>query len=230
MRKIFTLFFVAMTAIAARATDYNVPITITINNGVSVEQTGVITVVENDGLYDLTVKNFILNGSMGVGHVELKGIKPYQDGDATLLLTQDQVQMTDGDDPNVSVWMASTLPPVNVLLRGKIEGGHLRCHLDIDMTESLGQVIQVAMGEGWQMPNPGFEFWHDAGTHKEPNGWHSFGSATGIWAGSAGNHLSQSKNAHSGAATVSDWLLPPMRNCSRNTMLFRCLRSSPSGN
>ena len=201
MRKIFTLLFVAMTAIAARATDYNVPITVTIN-GVSSEQMGVITVVENDGLYDLTVKNFMLqtvNGPMGVGHVELKGIEPYQDGDATLLLTQDQVQMTDGDDPNVSLWLASTLPPVNVLLRGKIEGDHLRCYLDIDMMESLGQLIQVAIGEGWQMPNPGFEFWHASdATHEEPNGWHSFESATGDLALFAGHHLTQSKKAHSG--------------------------------
>lgn len=201
MRKIFTLLFVAMTAIAARATDYNVPITVTIN-GVSSEQMGVITVVENDGLYDLTVKNFMLqtvNGPMGVGHVELKGIEPYQDGDATLLLTQDQVQMTDGDDPNVSLWLASTLPPVNVLLRGKIEGDHLRCYLDIDMMESLGQLIQVSMGEGWQMPNPGFEFWHASdATHEEPNGWHSFESASGDLAAFAGHHLTQNKKAHSG--------------------------------
>lgn len=201
MRKIFTLVLVAMTAVAARATDYNVPITVTIN-GVSSEQMGVITVVENDGLYDLTVKNFMLqtvSGPMGVGHVELKGIEPYQDGDATLLLTQDQVQMTDGDDPSVPVWMASTLPPVNVLLRGKIEGDHLRCYLDIDMMESLGQLIQVSMGEGWQMPNPGFEFWHASdATHEEPNGWHSFESATGDLAAFAGHHLTQNKKAHSG--------------------------------
>lgn len=201
MKKFFTLLFVAMTAVAARATDYNVPITVTIN-GVSSEQMGVITVVENDGLYDLTVKNFMLqtiNGPMGVGHVELKGIEPYQDGDATLLLTQDQVQMTDGDDPDVSVWMASTLPPVNVLLCGKIEGDHLRCNLDIDMRESLGQLIQVSMGEGWQMPNPGFEFWHDSdATHEEPNGWHSFESATGAMAAFAGHHLTKNKNAHTG--------------------------------
>ena len=201
MRKIFTLVLVAMTAVAARATDYNVPITVTIN-GVSSEQMGVITVVENDGLYDLTVKNFMLqtvSGPMGVGHVELKGIEPYQDGDATLLLTQDQVQMTDGDDPDVSVWMASTLPPVNVLLCGKIEGDHLRCYLDIDMMESLGQLIQVSMGEGWQMPNPGFEFWHASdATHEEPNGWHSFESATGAMAAFAGHHLTKNKNAHTG--------------------------------
>ena len=35
------------------------------------------------------MKNFVLqseNGPMGVGNVELKGIKPYQDGNATLLI------------------------------------------------------------------------------------------------------------------------------------------------
>ena len=201
MRKISTLLLVAMTAIAARATDYNVPISVTVN-GVTSEQMGVISIVENDGLYDLTMKNFMLQtvtGPMGVGNVELKGIEPCQDGDATLLLTSDQVQITDGDDPNVPVWMASMLPPVNVLLRGKMESDHLRCYLDIDMMESLGQLIQVAIGEGYQMPNSGFEFWHDSdATHEEPNGWHSFESATGDLAAFAGHHLTKNKNAHTG--------------------------------
>ena len=201
MRKIYTLLLMAITFLAARATDYNVPITVTVN-GVSSEQTGVITVVENNGLYDLTVKNFMLqtvSGPMGVGNVELKGIEPYQDGNATLLLTEDQVQMTDGDDPNVPMWLASTLPPVNVQLRGKIEDDHLRCYLDIDMTETLGQLIQVEIGNGWQMPNPGFELWHtSSGTHVEPNGWHSFESATGALASMAGHHLTKSSKAHSG--------------------------------
>ena len=201
MRKITTLLFIAMTVIVARATDYNVPITVTVN-GVMSEQTGVITIVENNGLYDLTLKNFMLqtvSGPMGVGNVEIKGIQPRQNGSATLLITEDQVQMTDGDDPNVPVWMASTLPPVNVLLLGKVEGNRLRCYLDIDMMESLGQVIQVAIGEGWQMPNPGFELWHtSSGTHVEPNGWHSFESSTGGLGSLAGHHLTKSNKAHSG--------------------------------
>ena len=203
MKKISTLLLIAMTAIAARATDYDVPITVTIN-GVMSEQAGVITIDENNGLYDLTLKNFMLqtiSGPMGVGNVELKGIKPYQDGNATLLLTEDQVQITDGDDPEVPMWIASTLPPVNVLLRGKIEGDHLRCYLDIDMTATLGQLIQVAIGEGWQMPNPGFELWHTSSApYEEPNGWHSFESATGGLAAMAGHHLTKSDKAHSGDA------------------------------
>ena len=185
MRRIFTLVFFVVTSLAASATDYDVPITVIVN-GVTSEQKGVITIVENDGMYDLTLKNFILqseSGSMGVGNVELNHIKPYQDGNATLLLANETITLTPGDDPSVSFWMASYLPPVPVELRGKIEGDHLRCFIDIDMMETLEQVIQVAIGSGYQMPNQSFEAWHTStDSYVEPNGWHSFESATGEFA------------------------------------------------
>ena len=205
MKKLFTLLFVGITAIAAYATDYNVPITVTVND-VTSEQSAVLTVAENGGLYDITLKNFILqseDGPMGVGNVELKGIQPYQDGNATLLFSSDEVTITDGDDPSVSVWMASMLPPVKVLLRGKIEGDHLRCYLDIDLTESLSQMIKVAIGDGYQLPNQGFEGWHtSADNFVEPNGWHSFESASGAMASLAGHHIDKSDDAHSGNASA----------------------------
>lgn len=202
MKKLFTLLFLAVAAVAARATDYNVPITVTVNGATS-EQTGVISVVENGGLYELTVKNFMLQSEedqMPVGNVELKGIKPYQDGNATLLLTKQTVTITPGDDPNVPFWLASSLPPVPVDLRGKIVNGTLRCYLDINL-ETLGQVIQVAIGDdnGYQMPNPSFEDWHTStGSYQEPNAWHSFESATGSLAALAGHHIEKSDDAHSG--------------------------------
>ena len=142
MKKIFTLLLVAMTAVLARATDYIVPVTVVVND-VTSEQLGEFSIVENDGLYDISLKNFVLdseNGPMGVGNVELKGIQPYQDGKATLFVTEKEVTMTDGDNPNVVVWMASMLPPVNVLLRGKIEGEHLYMNLDIDLMETMGSL------------------------------------------------------------------------------------------
>lgn len=206
MKKLFTLLFVAVVATAARATDYDVPLTITVN-GVSVEQNGNISVVDNNGLYDLTVKNFMLqstDGPIGVGNVEVKGIKPYQDGDATLLLTKQIVTITPGDDPNVPFWLASSLPAVPVDLRGKIVNGTLRCYLDINL-ESLEQVIQVAIGgdKGYQMPNPSFEDWHTStGSYVEPNSWHSFESATGNLVSMAGHHIEKSDDAHSGDASA----------------------------
>ena len=203
MKKIFTLLLVAMTAVVARATDYIVPVTVVVND-VTSEQLGEFSIVENDGLYDVSLKNFILdseNGPMGVGNVELKGIQPYQDGKATLFVTEKEVTITDGDDPNVVYWMAGMLPPVNVLLRGKIEDEHLYMNLYIDLMETMDQIIQVTVGEGYQMPNPGFEMWHSSDeTHVEPNGWHSFESATGGLETLAGHHLTKSKNAHSGEA------------------------------
>ena len=203
MKKIFTLLLVAMAAVVARATDYIVPVTVVVN-GVTSEQVGEFSVEENDGLYDISLKNFILsseNGPMGVGNVELKGIEPYQDGKATLFVTEKEVTMTDGDDPNVVVWMASMLPPVNVLLRGKIEGDLLYMNLYIDLTETMDQIIQVTVGNGYQIPNPGFELWHMSDeTHVEPKGWHSFESASGGLASLAGHHLTRSTKAHSGEA------------------------------
>ena len=192
---------VAMTAVVARATDYIVPVRVVVND-VTTEQLGEFSIVENDGLYDISLKNFMLdseNGPMGVGNVELKGIEPYQDGKATLFVTEKEVTMTDGDDPNVVVWMASMLPPVNVLLRGKIEGDLLYMNLYIDLTETMDQIIQVTVGEGYQMPNPSFELWHPSDeTHVEPDGWHSFETATGALAAFGGHHLTKSKNAHTG--------------------------------
>ena len=203
MKKIFTLLLVAMTAVVARATDYIVPVRVVVND-VTTEQLGEFSIVENDGLYDISLKNFMLdseNGPMGVGNVELKGVQPYQDGKATLFVTEKEVTITDGDDPNVVYWMAGMLPPVNVLLRGKIEDEHLYMNLDIDLMETLGQLIQVAVGEGYQMPNPSFELWHPSDeTHVEPDGWHSFETATGALAAFGGHHLTKSKNAHSGEA------------------------------
>lgn len=205
MKKLFTLLFAAASAFAAHATDYNVPITVIVN-GVTSEQKGVITVDETDGLYNLTVKNFVLqseNGPMGVGNVALQNIESFKDGDATLLMANRQVTITDGDDPAVSFWMAAMLPPVPVELRGKIEDNHLRCYLDINLTDVLQQVITVAIGDGWQMPNQSFEAWHTStGNYVEPNGWHSFESATGSLAPLAGHHIEKSDNAHTGEASA----------------------------
>ena len=205
MKKLFTLFLVAVAAVTTWATDYNVPVTVTVN-GVTSEQMGVFTVNEHDGMYDISLKNFMLqseDGPMGVGNVELKDIKPYQDGDATLLVVNDLVTITAGDDPSVPFWMSTILPPVNIDMRGKIDGDQLRCYIDIDLTAQLGQVIQVAIGDGYQIANQGFEAWHTSTeTYMEPNAWHSFESATGDLAPFAGHHIEKSADAHSGEASA----------------------------
>ena len=180
MKKIFTLMMVVLATIAARATDYNEPIVVSVNGEAS-EQRGVISVEEKDGLYDLTMKNFVLmseDGATGVGNISLKGIKSYKAGDATLLFANDVVTITEGDDPNVIVWLAPMLPPVPVELSGKIENGHLRCFLNIDLMATLQQQIKVTIGSGYQLSNQSLEDWHTTTeAYVEPNAWHSFESS-----------------------------------------------------
>ena len=202
MKKLFTLLLIVTTAVATFATDYNVPITITVN-GISSEQNAVISVTENGGLYDINLKNFILQAgttTIGVGNVELKGIKPIQDGNATLLLAKQNVKITNGDDPNVR-WMGPIFDEIPVELRGKIEGDRLRCYLDIAL---MGKVIKVAVGNGYQIANQSFENWHTSiDSYKEPNAWHSFETATGgDLAKAAGHHIEPSTDAHSGSTSA----------------------------
>ena len=201
MKRFFTLLLIVTTAVATFATDYNVPITITVN-GVSSEQNAVISVTENGGLYDINLKNFILQAgttTIGVGNVELKGIKPIQDGNATLLLAKQNVKITNGDDPNVK-WMGPIFDEIPVELRGKIEGDRLRCYLDIAL---MNQVIKVAVGNGYQIANQSFENWHTSiDSYKEPNAWHSFETATGDLASAAGHHIEASTDAHSGSTSA----------------------------
>lgn len=187
---------------AASANDYDEVITVTVN-GESTEQTGVISVVQNaEGTYDLTLRNFMLSsddGPMGVGNIELRGISAQHDGATLLLATTQTVTITPGDDPEVPFWMATVLPPVPVDLRAKIEGGHLRCYIDIDLQQQLQQVIQVAVGQGYQMLNAGFEDWHTTtGNYMEPNHWHSFESASGSLAALAGHHIERTSAARTG--------------------------------
>ena len=204
MKKIFTLLFVAVAAVAAHATDYDVPVTVIVNGELMSEQTSTFSVNENNGKYDISLKNFVMqsaDGGMPVGNVELKDITPYQDGNATLLISPSNlVKITPGDDPNVGSWMADLLPEVMVNLRGKIEGEHLRCFIDIDLGD---QVITVAIGDGYQIANQGFEAWHTSTEeYVEPNAWHSFESATGALASLAGHHIEKSEDAHSGDASA----------------------------
>lgn len=205
MKKIFTFMLVAFASMAAWATDYTEPIVVTVN-GVSSEQTSVISIVQNGDKYDLTMKNFVLesgDGPMGVGNVALTGIVPKTVGDVIILQASDIVTITDGDDPEISFWMAQMLPPVPVELNGKLENGRLRFFMDIDLMESMGQVIQVTIGKGYQMRNQSFENWHtSSGNYVEPNAWHSFESATGSLASLAGHHLTKSDDAHSGEASA----------------------------
>lgn len=198
----------AATALTAHATDYTDQLLVLVN-GEGATQQATISVSTHDGLYDLNLKNFILmNGDspMPVGNVELKDIVPEASGDALFLRANRSITLNNGDLPDVLFWLGPTLGELPVQVTAVLNGDRLRALIDLDLTEMLGQVINVSFGEplvsgtGYHIPNGGFETWHtSAEGYEEPDAWHSFESASGMLAMLAGHHISKHSNGHGGS-------------------------------
>lgn len=209
MKRLLYILLVAAVTMTVRATDYTDQLQVLINGEGDIQQ-ATISVSEHDGLYDLNLKNFVLmNGDspMPVGNVELKDIVPEKAGNAIFLRANRYITVTSGDLPDVIFWLGPTLGELLVQVTAVLDGDQLRALIDLDLTEMLGQVINVSFGQslvsgtGYHVPNGDFESWHtSAEGYVEPNAWHSFESASGLLAALAGHHLTKDSNGRSGSA------------------------------
>lgn len=209
MKRILYLLMVAAATMTAHATDYTDQLLVLVN-GEGAMQQATISVNEHNGLYDLNLKNFVLmNGDspVPVGNVQLKDIVPETANGAIFLRTNQDIIVTDGDLPDVVFWMGPMLGELPVQVTAVLDGNGLRALIDLDLTDMLGQIVNVRFGEalvsgtGYHIPNGDFELWHtSAQGYVEPNAWHSFESATGNLAALAGHHLAKSDNGRNGSA------------------------------
>lgn len=209
MKRILYLLVAAAATLTAHATDYTDQLQVLVNGEGDVQQ-ATISVTEHDGLYDLNLKNFVLmNGDspMPVGNVELKDIVPEASGDAIFLRANQIINVTSGDLPDVLFWLGPTLGDLLVKVTAVLNGDHLRALIDLDLSEMLGQIINVSFGEtlvagtGYHIPNGDFEAWHTSmAGYEEPNAWHSFESASGMLAALAGHHIEKSSKGRNGSA------------------------------
>lgn len=187
MRKISTLFCAVLMSLSALATDYTGNLTVSVN-GEGSTQPATITIIENAGKYELSIKNFTLvsgDGSVPVGNIVLDNVSGATDGSLTTLYTNKNITITAGDAEGVAAdaWMGPMLGEVPVKMASAFTtDGYLGVNIDIDMTGTLGQVIKVAfenVGNHFQMPNSDFETWSDK--NKAPRHWHGFESVKGGW-------------------------------------------------
>lgn len=211
MKKI--LYFLMATAVTmtAQATDYTDKILVLVNGEGGIQE-ATLSVSENDGLYDINLKNFVLmNGEspMYVGNVEMKDIVPEKAGDAIFLRADRYITITEGDLPDALFWLGPSLGqlPVQVTAVLTPHNSKLRALIDLDLSDLLDQVINVRFGEelisgtNYHIPNGGFEDWHTSATgYVEPNAWHSFESASGMLASLAGHHIEKSDKGRNGSA------------------------------
>ena len=190
MKKLFTLLFVAMTALTSMADTYNGPLHIDIN-GTTVDQTTDITIEKQaDGNYTLKLMNFkITQGkmTMNVGNIIITDVPAVSNGQTLMLKAKKNIAITGGS-------MDYLLKSVPIDMIGELRDGDFYTNINISMAT---QKIKVTFGtDKYQLPNAGFETYHTAtvtepenpdfpdsepntASSDEPNYWHSFMSASG---------------------------------------------------
>lgn len=183
MKKLFTLLFVAMTALTGMADTYNGPLHIDVN-GATVDQTTDITIEkQTDGNYTLKLMNFNfkLGVTMNVGNIIITDVPAVSNGQTLMLKAKKNIAITGGS-------MDLMLKSVPIDMIGELRDGDFYTNINISMAMKN---IKVTFGTAkYQLPNAGFETYHtatvtspddpnDKATSDEPNYWHSFMSASG---------------------------------------------------
>ena len=191
MKRLFTFLAATVMTVAAMATDYTDSLAIYIN-GSSTPMTVPATISMNqasDGTYTFTLKNFTLTmggQTMYIGNVQLDDVRAFNGSNGrTILVGGDDVEIQSGDDASKS-WIGPMMGDVSVILRGYQVDNRFFANLDIEV-ESMNMAIRCVFGRGFSLINGGFETYHTASvsmegntaTSDEPDGWHSFMSASG---------------------------------------------------
>lgn len=147
---LLTIAMAAITVFAmAQTTNYKDQLVVTIDGSSSPAQESTIEVVDNgNNTCNLTLRNFYLMDSgfsMPIGTIVLNNI-PAQatDNGYSTIATEQNIVIQPGDTEND--WLGPNLGEIPVKLNGKMSADKLYCSIDIDMSESLGQIIKVVFG------------------------------------------------------------------------------------
>ena len=107
--------------------------------------------MHDDGTIDLTLRNFeLVEGAdhIPVGHIAVRGLEltPSADGMYMTFERTETITIMPGDPEVSPYWLADNLPPIPIVMRGELNYEHVYATLDIDLQESLQQVVYVVVG------------------------------------------------------------------------------------
>ena len=149
MKKVLLSFFMAITTVVAMAqtTNYTDNLVVTIDGESTEPQETTIVVEQNaDGTYKLSLNNFILGEMIQVGNIVLDGITVTENNGIKSFETNQNINITAGEG-NEEDWLGPQLGAIPVNLVGKMDAANLYCAIDIDMSEMLGQIVNVVFGD-----------------------------------------------------------------------------------
>lgn len=124
---------------------------VTINEESTEPMAANITLDEmSDGTYTLSLKNFMLvagEEKLPVGNITLPGITLTEGQGCKEFATKQIIAIQPGETGAAEDWIGPMLGEVPIDMKGQLTADKLYCIIDIDMMESLGQIIKVTFGE-----------------------------------------------------------------------------------
>lgn len=188
MKKLFTCIAIALCSLTAMAEDYAAcPLTVTVN-GAAMENDPINVTVnkQSNGKYTMELKDFTLTTYfLPIGTIKVTDVDATNCGNTTVLSTEQTITIAAGSTGKPEEWTGPELGPLPILLKGEIKNGEFNAILNIPLNADM--LVGVQLGKSvnnlGQLPNSGFETFHtatyDSYTSEEPNGWHTFMSASG---------------------------------------------------
>ena len=193
MKKLYTIVSLMLSSLSIMATDFkDCSMAIKSNISTNIEKS-YTTVFINGNTFSI---NGLKYDNTDLGNVELtklQVIDGYSDGTMVYATSEPQYITIGGEK-------------VAANFRGEVRNSKFRGILNLTVNGSnYIAMIGDKADELGQLPNAGFENFHDASGTKEPNGWHSFKTCTGSQSGTAKNAKNtfiESKEKHSGTNCV----------------------------
>lgn len=193
MKKLYTIVSLMLSSLSIMATDFKAcSMAIKSNISTYIEKSNT-TVFINGNTFSI---NGLKYDNTDLGNVELTNlqvINGYSDGTMVYATSAPQYITIGGEK-------------VAANFRGEVRNSKFRGILNLTVNGSnYIAMIGDKADELGQLPNAGFENFHDASGTKEPNGWHSFKTCTGIQsfiAKNAKNTFIESTEKHSGTNCV----------------------------
>lgn len=193
MKKLYTIVSLMLSSLSIMAADFkDCSMAIKSNISTNIEKSNT-TVSINGSTFSI---NGLKYGNTDLGNVELTNlqvINGYSDGTMVYATSAPQYITIGGEK-------------VAANFRGEVRNSKFRgiLNLTVNGCNYIAMIGDKAEELG-QLPNAGFEDFHDASGTKEPNGWHSFKTCTGGQSGTAkkaNNTFIESTEKHSGTNCV----------------------------
>lgn len=134
-------------------------LTVTVNDQSGTLEASVNLIKHEDGTIDFSLPNFVLASGedvMPVGNININGLTLVPGEQYDSFSYDGPLTIAAGDLEGIDFWMGPMLGEMPLKLQGKVnfDDHKLFVNIDIDLTESLAQIINVKFGTDFEEPAP----------------------------------------------------------------------------